>query len=135
MKSAASELATVTPLPMAAAPQPDPQPHAMASAHHLVSRLLEGAIGRLGRAEHELSQGGGDSLAAAVAIIEALQDSLDFELGGQLAENLFDLYDYMLRRLGRAACHADGAALREVVNLLETIQQGWDAIGPELGRD
>lgn len=119
-------------IPMAAAVQVTAQPGAMASAHAMVSRLLDGALGRLARAEYEMVAGSGESLAGAAAIIKALQESLDLDLGGQLAANLHDLYDYMLRRLAGAADAGDAEALREVASLLETIQDGWDAIAPDM---
>lgn len=101
------------------------------SPHRMVAMLLDGAIGRLGRAGEELAFGGGESLPAAVAIIQALQESLDMARGGQLADNLFDLYDYMLRRL--AEVEADyPAPLAEVAGLLDTIREGWEAIAPEV---
>lgn len=115
---------------MAAAPAlPADRP---GSPHQMVSRLLDGAIRRLGLARAEIPSGRSDSLAAAVAIIEALQDSLDMAQGGQLAGNLFDLYDYMLRRLAHAHGTDDPAPLAEVSGLLDTIREGWDAISPEV---
>ncbi len=119
-------------VPLASSVQSRPQPAAMASAHAMVSRLLDGARGRLARAEYELVSGGGPALEGAAAIVAALQDSLDMDLGGQLAANLFDLYDYMLRRLAEAARTADAGILREVASLLETIQDGWEAIAPDM---
>ncbi len=98
----------------------------------MVSMLLGGALGRLARARVELRSGGGDSLAAAVKIIQALQGSLDMERGGQLAGNLYDLYVYMLRRLEEAGVELDPAPLTEVSSLLETILDGWEAIAPEV---
>ena len=100
--------------------------------HRMVSRLLEGAVRRLQRAEDEIRRHEHESLRAAVAIVEALQDSLDLVRGGQLAANLFDLYDYMLRRLAVAREHADADPLREVAGLLDTIREGWDAIASEV---
>lgn len=94
--------------------------------------LLGGALGRLARAREEMQRGAGQSLAAAVSIIEALQHSLDMERGGQLAGNLFDLYDYMLRRLADAEVECDPAPLAEVSSLLETILEGWEAIAPDV---
>lgn len=98
----------------------------------MVSMLLGGALGRLARARDELLTGAGQSLAAAVSIIEALQGSLDMDRGGQLAANLFDLYDYMLRRLEQARIERDPDSLAEVSSLLETILEGWEAIAPEV---
>jgi flagellar protein FliS len=97
----------------------------------MVSMLLDGAIGRLGRAGDELPAGESESLAAAVSIIEALQGSLDMARGGQLADNLSDLYDYMLRRLAEAGA-GNPTPLAEVAGLLDTIREGWEAIAPEV---
>lgn len=97
----------------------------------MVAMLLDGAIGRLGRAGEELVSGESESLAAAVSIIEALQGALDLARGGQLADNLFDLYDYMLRRLAEAGA-GNPAPLAEVAGLLDTIRDGWEAIAPEV---
>ncbi len=103
-----------------------------ASPHRMVTLLLDGAIGRLGRAAEEGSLARSESLSAAVAIIEALQDSLDMARGGLLAANLNDLYDYMLRRLSHAAVAGDAGPLAEVAGLLDTIREGWAAIAPEV---
>jgi flagellar protein FliS len=102
------------------------------SPHQMVSRLLEGALVRLDRARGEVRQGPSQSLAGAVAIVEALQDSLDLVHGGQLAGNLCDLYDYMLRRLAQARAAAAPEPITEVMSLLHTIREGWEAIAPEV---
>lgn len=103
-----------------------------ASPHRMVTLLLDGAIGRLGRAAQEVPLEGSESLSQAVAIIEALQDSLDMTRGGLLAANLHDLYDYMLRRLSQAGGAGDVSPLAEVAGLLDTIREGWAAIAPEM---
>lgn len=118
--------------PQAAAPVPALSPDRAGSPHQMISRLLDGALVRLQRARDEVTHGRSDSLAAAVAIIEALQDSLDMVRGGQLARNLCDLYDYMLRRLEQARVAAEPAPISEVMSLLDTIREGWDAIAPEI---
>lgn len=101
----------------------------------MVARLLDGAISRLELARGELVRGeaaAGQSapLTSAVNIIVVLRDALDLEHGGALANNLLELYDYMLRRLHGAG---DAAAVDEVRSLLATILEGWEAIAPDLG--
>ncbi|MGE3774228.1 MAG: flagellar export chaperone FliS [Gammaproteobacteria bacterium] len=49
--------------------------------------------------------------------------------GGEVAENLDGLYDYMLRRLVEANLANDLAMLDEVVKLLNEIRDGWNGIG------
>ncbi len=103
-----------------------------ATPHAMISVLLDGALSRLRLAREEVPGGTGSSLAAAAAIIEALQGSLDLAHGGPLARNLLELYDYMLRRLADAAAARNPAPVGEVAGLLETIREGWDAIAPEV---
>jgi flagellar protein FliS len=52
------------------------------------------------------------------------------EAGGEIAENLDSLYDYMLRRLMKAHAENDVAILDEVISLLREIKLGWDGIKP-----
>ena len=60
----------------------------------------------------------------------SLQSWLDMEKGGEIAGNLNNLYDYMVRRLLEANTENDQAALDEVAGLLGEIKAGWDGIAP-----
>jgi flagellar protein FliS len=64
-------------------------------------------------------------------IIQGLRSSLDKDKGGDIAENLDSLYEYMGRRLLEANVNNDIAILDEVYGLLAEIKQGWDGIPPE----
>ncbi|MCG7984204.1 MAG: flagellar protein FliS, partial [Candidatus Thiodiazotropha lotti] len=57
--------------------------------------------------------------------------ALDFEQGGEIANNLDMLYDYMIRRLFTANVEQDVDALDEVISLLKEIKAAWDAM-PEV---
>lgn len=103
-----------------------------ASPHEMVRMLLDGALRRLGQAQDELAAGDSESLVMADRIIRALQESLDLAAGGELARNLYELYDYMLRRLNEAAAEGDPAGAAEAHSLLQIIQEGWEAIAPDV---
>ena len=50
-------------------------------------------------------------------------------MSGEVATNLNNLYDYMMRTLLRANAGNDGELVDEVVSLLVEIKTGWDEIG------
>jgi len=108
-----------------------------ADPHHLIVLLFEGADAALVRAQAQLNandiEGKSESLSRAIAIIlEGLSASLNLEAGGDLAQNLAALYDYMTRRLIHANIHNDAAAISEVQGLLREIGDAWREMGLQL---
>lgn len=106
-----------------------------ASPHQLIVMLFDGAQSALVRARILMSQGDipgkGTALSKAIDIINnGLNAGLDLENGGEMAENLSDLYNYMSRRLLHANLHNDEQAINEVAALLENIADAWRQIGP-----
>ncbi|NLC24706.1 MAG: flagellar export chaperone FliS, partial [Oxalobacter sp.] len=74
----------------------------------------------------------GEAVAKAVQIIlVGLRASLNREAGGELAQNLDSLYDYMARRLFEAHVKNDQEMLAEVRALLLDVKGAWDEIGAE----
>ncbi|MGM3160018.1 flagellar export chaperone FliS [Dickeya undicola] len=106
-----------------------------ASPHQLIVMLFDGTKSALVRARILLEQndivGKGNALSKAIDIISnGLKLGLDMEKGGELAENLSDLYDYMVRRLLHANINNDLQAIIEVETLLSNIADAWKQIGP-----
>jgi flagellar protein FliS len=103
-----------------------------ANPHKLVELLLRGAAEKIMLAKQYMEQKNienkGINISHAISIIDGLQASINKERGGELAENLFNLYDYMTRRLVEANLKNDALILEEVLNLLGTIKSGWDEI-------
>lgn len=105
-----------------------------ASPHRLIQMLLDGAMERIFIAKRALADKEtarkGESISAAIAIIDGLRASLDLEKGGDIAANLKSLYDYMERRLLEANLKNDAGILDEVASLLADIGEAWRGIAP-----
>ena len=106
-----------------------------ANPHQLIQMLYEGAIENMARAkgcmERKDFSGKGDTLGRAINIIGGLQSFLDKEKGGEVAENLDALYDYMSRRLFEASKDNDIGILDEVIGLVREVKTGWEGIKDE----
>ena len=109
---------------------------ANADPHAMVQMLLDGALSRMSIARGCIERGEKKRQAAllhsCVTIIIELRGSLNIAEGGPLAQNLSDLYEYMIRRLTLANSMGDAAIVLEVSRLLEEIRSAWVAIGPEV---
>ncbi len=103
-----------------------------ADPHRLIDMLLAGALERLARARGALASGDREgrtqALNGAVGILDGLRGALDLEQGGQLAENLDALYQYMTVRLFEANRSEDVAPVDEVSELIREVKSGWEGI-------
>ncbi len=110
-----------------------------ADPHRLIQMLMEGAIEKIHIAKsHMMANRIGEKatyITWAMSIIDGLRMSLDKSAGGDIAQNLEDLYDYMNRRLLAANLKNDTTYLDEVVKLMQTIKDGWDAIPDDIIRE
>jgi flagellar secretion chaperone FliS len=110
-----------------------------ADPHKLISMLFDGALLAIAKAKSEMLQkqiaAKGKSISRAIAIIgEGLNASLDKNVGGEMAQNLSALYDYMVARLVAANLKNDVTALDEVTRLLTELKSAWDSIRPQVAR-
>lgn len=107
---------------------------AAASPHKLIIMLYDGAMVALLSAINAMKSGNiatkGAAISKAITIIDnGLRASLDKSAGGEIAQNLDALYDYMSRRLLHANIKNDQAAVEEVHGLLGELREAWVAIG------
>lgn len=103
-----------------------------ADPHTLVQMLINGAIEKINAArlcmEQKMVAQKGENISRAISIIDGLRVSLDMETGGEIAENLEALYDYMQRQLVQANLDNNAAILDDVLGLMNEIRSGWMAI-------
>jgi flagellar protein FliS len=98
----------------------------------LIVLLYEGAIKFLKLSVQEIQNGNwaakGQHITKATDIINDLNNSLDMEVGGEVASNLRKLYSFMIRHLGQANMKRDAKMVQEVISILEELNEGWKAI-------
>lgn len=109
---------------------------ANADPHVMVLMLMDGAAERMATARgcierRELTRQA-SLLHSCVQIVGELRGSLNMSEGGELALNLSDLYEYMIRRLLLANSTSDARYVIEVARLLDEVRSAWVAIGPEV---
>ena len=78
----------------------------------------------------EIPQKGAAISKAIDLITNGLRASLDMEAGGELADRLGSLYEYMAQRLLFANLKNSIAALDEVAELLSSLREAWAQISP-----
>ena len=105
-----------------------------ADPHKLILMLFDGALLLIGTAVIALEKKDvppkGMAISKAIEIIlNGLKVSLDYEAGGELAQRLGALYDYMTQRLLYANLHNSRPAMDEVTQLLTDLKSAWEAIG------
>ena len=106
-----------------------------ADPHRLILMLFDGArtaiiMARAHMERNEIAEKGA-AISKAIDIVEnGLLASLDVNSGGELAERLAALYQYISHRLLWANLKNNLAALDEANQLLGELQSAWAMIGP-----
>ena len=106
-----------------------------ASPHRLIQMLLDGALEKMIIARSHLERkdiaAKGENISWAIRIIGGLQASLDKDKGGEIAETLGSLYDYIVEKLSEANINNDVSKLDESIAIIKNIKEGWDGISDE----
>ena len=107
-----------------------------ADPHSLITQMFDGALTRISRAQGAIQRGEiatkGEQISKAVMIIGGLEGCIDHQRGGELADNLSRLYQYMGLALTEANIHNDLDKLAEVSRLLLEIKSAWVQIPREV---
>lgn len=106
-----------------------------ADPHKLILMLYQGALLAIASAKIQMQRkeftAKGTSVSKAMMIIdEGLKSCLNMNVGGEMAQNLAALYDYMNQRLLIANLKNDTSILDEVSGLLSELKGAWEAIRP-----
>lgn len=107
------------------------------SPQQLIEMLFDGAIRRIQDAKFHLQHGNIQAKAEAIThacdIIErGLRSSLDLEKGGELAQSLDDLYEYIDLRLLAGHARNDTVPLDEAIKLLGELADAWRELGHQV---
>ena len=66
-----------------------------------------------------------EKMSKALTIIYALQSSLDFERGGEIAENLYRLYEYTREQILIDNKNGEAVGILVAISSLEDIREAW----------
>lgn len=101
-----------------------------ASRERLLIMLYEGAIRFLNQAVPAMAEGRFEAahghLLRAQDILAELMATLDFKVGGEIARNLYRLYEYGNYRLAQANLRKDPQSIAEVIELLQGLLAAWN---------
>ncbi|MGR2737441.1 flagellar export chaperone FliS [Billgrantia sp. Q4P2] len=105
-----------------------------ATPHQLIVMLFDGAQSAIRAARIHIQTGNtaekGKAISKALDIVNnGLMAALDVEKGGEIAERLGSLYDYISRLLLSANLHSDEESLDQAEKLLDDIASAWREIG------
>lgn len=102
---------------------------ATASREQILIMLYDGAIRFVRQAIFAIESGDrvkkGEGINKAVAIVTEFRNTLDHEIGGEIAANLDALYDYMVREMTRGNAGNDVKPLKIVEKMLTELRDTW----------
>lgn len=100
------------------------------SPEEVLIMLYDGAIRFLGTAKKAMAENNiekaHNNLIKAQQIILEFMNSLDMEIGGDIALNLYRLYEYLHHRLVQANIKKDMAMIDEVLDHLRSLKTTWE---------
>ena len=102
---------------------------ATASKEQILIMLYDGAIRFSKQAKECIEKndmaGKGKYIGKTMAIISEFANTLDHEIGGEIAKNLDALYSFMLKELSTANVQNDSSRIDPVCNMLCELRATW----------
>jgi flagellar protein FliS len=103
-----------------------------ASPHQLMLMLFDGAIEAMsitvGAIQNKNFELRSKQNTRSITIINGMRECLDMETGGELANNLYSLYQYMTQELFRASFKNDVDTIQNIQTMLRDIRGSWEKI-------
>ncbi len=100
-----------------------------ATPEQILIQLYDGAIRFVRQAKMALDEGRGadkaKAISKAVAIVTTFSNTLNREVGGEIAEELSRLYDFILRELSEVNSSNDAAKLAPVEKILLDLREAF----------
>ena len=110
-----------------------------ANQGQIIVMLYDEAVKQLDYAKQLLDEGTkeldkvNNAIGKAQDILTELTVSLDFEQGGEMAENLFSLYMFFNNQLTQANIEKDTKRLTQVRAFLGDLREAWSQISSKVG--
>lgn len=95
-------------------------------------RELTRSLAVLAAAQEQARSFPSDHLNRSLTAIYILQSSLDFEQGGEVANDLFQLYEFARFHVLKALQADAEARLKEAASAISEILAAWEAIGAQV---
>ncbi len=106
---------------------------ATADPHKLVVMLIDGFLDEMARVEGHMKadrfKHKGKSISKCIDILSGLDSALDLQQGGQVADNLHNLYEYCAQTLFQASVDNNTSKLASITHVMEDLREGWLLIG------
>ena len=103
-----------------------------ASPHQLMLMLFDGAIEAMsftiGAIQNNNLELRSKQSTRSITIINGMRECLDMETGGELADNLYSLYQYMTKELFKASYKNDAETIQNIQTMLKDIRGSWEKI-------
>lgn len=100
-----------------------------ASPEQILIMLYDGAIRFVRHAGQAIEDGcpadKAKAIGKAMAIVTEFSNTLDFEVGGVIADDLYHLYDFVIRELSTVNARGDIKRLQGVEQILLDLREGF----------
>ena len=104
----------------------------VASPYQVVKMLLAGVLERLAKSRVAIDQNNyeqrSELISSALLILAELRLSLDHEAGGEIADNLDKLYEFIMGELIEANSNNKHEKVEIASRVLREIKDAWDSI-------